>query len=98
MGCFLPSIHNNELYIYLYIRITLYSMTSVVSHINLFHLISSRIVNVLALHFVTQVDELLFEALVPRRMANMVSSMHMQVPFVKKNRRPICLSTIYMYI
>ena len=33
----------------------------------------------MALHFVTQVDEFLFEALVPRRMANMVNSMAIQV-------------------
>jgi len=32
----------------------------------------------MALHFVTQVDEFLFEALVPRRMANMVNSMAIQ--------------------
>lgn len=37
-----------------------------------------RIINVLALHFVTSVDELLFEALVPRRMAAMVSNMAIQ--------------------
>lgn len=37
-----------------------------------------RIINVLALHFVTSVDQLLFEALVPRRMAAMVSNMAIQ--------------------
>eukprot|EP00435_Cladocopium_sp_Y103_P018365 s1393_g4.t1 len=41
--------------------------------------VDDLIVNVMALHFVLQVDEFLFEALVPRRMANMVNTMAIQV-------------------